>query len=52
MRVFGLRVASSRLLYTGLGGTALVSEKGVVETGGLEIGDEIPEGGGLVIVAD
>lgn len=31
---------------------ALVSEEGMVETGGLEIGDEIPEGRGLVIVAD
>lgn len=30
----------------------MVSEKGVVETGGLEVGDEIPEGGGLVVVAD
>lgn len=36
----------------GLGGTALVSEEWMVETGRLEIGDEIPEWGGLVIVAD
>lgn len=47
-----MRVVSSRPLCTGFRGTALVSEKGVVETGGLEVGDEIPEGGGLVVVAD